>query len=150
MIILDIGFHPGIVSAFRDMVEEASRAGAVQPVVKPRLPEDDEELDEFWRESLLEQLRADCDELLEQLGSFGEGSHQLAMTPEQAEALLRASSAVRLKIRELHLSDIPDESLEEGFCNLESLPLDTRRNYMCYAFLASLQATLIAELDQRA
>ena len=61
-------------------------------------------------------------------------------------AILRAAAAVRLKLREMFLADLPDRVLESGLVNPATLPAPCRKPFICYAILASLLEMLCAHL----
>jgi len=130
-----------------DMVRSVRHDLGENLAIDPALPEDDPDLLDAWKKELTATLREDCDFLLETLQreDFGEGELELEETT--AEGLIRACSAIRLKIREATLGDIDDEPLEHGAINPAELSFDQQRSYLCYLFLAGLQSEILVEID---
>ena len=76
---------------------------------------------------------------------FSEGV--ISIDEANAEHVVRACAAVRLVLRARHLQQMDEESLECGEVDLEKLSEPTRRAFMCYLFLATLQELIIQHLD---
>jgi len=62
--------------------------------------------------------------------------------------IVRACAAVRLRLRERFLKQLPDETLETGDVELEQLDEPLRKAFMCYLFLATVQELIIQHLDE--
>ena len=71
----------------------------------------------------------------------------VAFDEDNAEAVVRACAAVRLRLRERFLKPLGDESLESGDVNVASLEDPLRKAFMCYLFLATVQELIIQHLD---
>jgi hypothetical protein len=67
--------------------------------------------------------------------------------PEDCEPLLRASSALRLKLRSRKLGALADSALETGEIDYARLNKDERTAITSYMLLASLQEIVIRHLD---
>lgn len=76
---------------------------------------------------------------------FSEGV--IALDQSNAEPVLRACAAVRLRLRDLHLKTFGDETLETSDVNVMQLPEPEKKAFMCYLFLATLQELIIQHLD---
>jgi hypothetical protein len=63
------------------------------------------------------------------------------------EAILRACSAVRLRLREKHLQSLGDEALESGETPFDDLPEVQHKAFAAYVFLATLQELIVQHLD---
>jgi len=72
----------------------------------------------------------------------------VAFDADNAETIVRACAAVRLRLREVYLKQIDDEALEGGDFDLETLKEPLRRAFMCYLFLATVQELIIQHLDE--
>jgi hypothetical protein len=109
--------------------------------------DEDPDLHYAWIGGLCDSLKQDIRQLFKLLNDsrFHEGT--LVLDIPEAEAVLRASAAVRLKIQQTLLSSIPDHQLENGLISFESLPPEQQKGYACYLFLASLQAVILEALD---
>ena len=107
----------------------------------------DAEFDAAWTSELLETQNADVQALLAMFDDefFAEGV--IAFDEDNAEQIVRATAAVRLRLREHYLQPLGDEALESGNVELESLAEPRRKAFMCYLFLATIQELIIQHLD---
>ena len=67
--------------------------------------------------------------------------------PEDCEPMLRAASALRLKLRTRKLGAIADSALETGEIDFARLNKEERVAVTAYSLLASLQEIIIRHLD---
>lgn len=111
------------------------------------IPQEDMELADAWEDGLSERLQDDCHRLLELMNDARLGKDSFNLDINKAESILRASSAIRLKIRASLLEDIPAGELEGGSVDLDVLSPGEQGAYLCYLFLASLQDLIISQLD---
>ncbi len=120
-------------------------AGAEVDIAPPR--DLDRDMKDAWRADLRESLARDAEKLLDLFGRrfFEEGA--IEIHPENAEQILRASAAIRLRLRERFLQRFADETLEAGEIDHASMSRDEERGYGCYLFLATLQEVVIDHLD---
>lgn len=72
----------------------------------------------------------------------------VAFDENNAEIIVRACAAVRLKLREKYLKPMGDEALESGDVELMNLDEPLRKAFMCYLFLATIQELIIQHLDE--
>lgn len=107
----------------------------------------DPEFREEWTADLLETQTSDVGILLALFDDefFSEGV--IALDGENAEPVVRACAAVRLRLREKYLKVLGDETLESSEVELEQLDEPVRKAFMCYLFLATLQELIIQHLD---
>jgi len=112
------------------------------------LPESDSVFRDLWTQELLAAQNEDLAALLALFNEefFTEGV--VALGPSNAEAIARACSAIRLRLRERYLVPLGDEALEIGEVELDSLDAPTRKAFMCYLFLATIQEYIIQHLDE--
>lgn len=107
----------------------------------------DEDLRATWADGLLGSQTSDCKKLLGLFDSDFFASGVIAFDETNAEPIVRACAAVRLRLREKHLRTMEDESLESGNIELDELPSTQRKAFMCYLFLATVQELIIQYLD---
>jgi hypothetical protein len=129
------------IKPFADRLKEA-------PDIDPQLPDDvDPEMSESWIRDLEEHLARDSGTLMSIFDQRFMEEGTIEITPENADPVLRASAAIRLRLRRDHLNGLPDEALEKGELDFEKLSPETRRGYACYLFLAGIQEVVIDHLD---
>jgi len=132
-----------VVSLIKVVVQSFQQGLAVE--VEP--VDDDADLHYAWISGLCDSLKQDVRHLFKLLNDprFHEGT--LALDISEAEAVLRASAAIRIKIQQTLLDDVPDHQLENGMISFETLPPEQQKGYACFLFLASLQAVILEALD---
>lgn len=107
----------------------------------------DPEFDAAWSGEL---LTAQCVDLQVLLGLFNEEFFTdgvIALDEDNAEPIVRATAAVRLRLRTQYLEVLGDETLETGNVELERLEEPQRKAFMCYLFLATIQELIIQHMD---
>ena len=107
----------------------------------------DPEFHASWVDDLLGAQREDVRILLALFNEefFAEGV--VAIDESNAEQVVRACAAVRLRLRTRHLQVFDEETLETGEVELGKLPEPLRKAFLCYLFLATLQELVIQHLD---
>lgn len=109
----------------------------------------DADLASVWREELLASQREDCDRLFSLFDQefFTEGV--IGLDRENAESVLRASAALRLRFRGTRLVRVSDDALEalEADSNLGDLDEEEKKAFACFVFLDELQKIILKYLD---
>lgn len=142
---LNISFEidPSLIPVLIEFVHDISDHLENELAIDITFPEDDPELASAWRESLLASLKYDCQNLLLLIDHESFGHAPISLNPELAECISRACSAMRHKIRSTFLSRLSDIDLESGELDLVQIPGNLLKPYTCYAFLASIQESLV-------
>ncbi|HYC72405.1 MAG TPA: hypothetical protein VEB66_14440 [Opitutaceae bacterium] len=135
------------VAPLLDVIKGA--ADELKPVlaVRQQVPDAEGDFAEGWNRELLQGQTADVETLLALFGSEFFASGVIALDPMNAETILRACAAVRLRLRERHLQALDDDALESSEVALEDLAEDQRKALAAYVFLATLQELIIQHLD---
>ncbi|ATC62977.1 hypothetical protein CMV30_02795 [Nibricoccus aquaticus] len=107
----------------------------------------DEDMHEVWNADLLVTQKDGLSRLLAMFDKEFFESGMIAFDEENAEPILRACAALRLRMREQYLKNFGDESLESGDVEIDELPEPMRPVFMCYVFLATIQELIIQHLD---
>jgi len=76
---------------------------------------------------------------------FAEGV--IAFDEANAEPIVRACAALRLRLRSHPLAKLGDEPLESGSVDLAGLEEPVRKAFLCYLFLATIQELIIQHLE---
>ncbi|MDO8545569.1 MAG: hypothetical protein Q7S40_34435 [Opitutaceae bacterium] len=107
----------------------------------------DAEFRDAWSGELLSSQNDDVRTLLALFDDefFSEGV--VSFDENNAEVILRACAAVRLRLREVYLKPFGDETLEGGDVDVATLSEPLRKAFMCYLFLATIQELIIQHLD---
>ncbi|MEO7598536.1 MAG: hypothetical protein ABIV50_06360 [Opitutus sp.] len=109
------------------------------------------DLDPEFRDDWVSELRwgqsTDIDVLLALFDENFFTDSVIALDASNAEPVIRACAAIRLRLREKYLKALDDEILETSDIELEQLEEPVRKAFMCYLFLATLQELIIQHLD---
>lgn len=121
------------------LTEELAAANSLQDI--------EADLREGWREELVSAQNTAISVLLSLFDDTFEDSGLIGFDADNAEPVLRACAAIRLRLRERFLTDLEEEVLESGDLEVDSLPEPARKAFMCYLFLATIQELIIQHLD---
>lgn len=144
---VEIKLNVEIVAPLLDVIREAADDLRPKLASDPQLPEHDAEFAEVWTRDLLAHQNNDIEHFIALFDRdfFAEGV--IALESHNSEPVLRASAAVRLRLRAKHLATLGDETLETGLLVAVKLPDEQRRAFAAYVFLATLQELVVQHLD---
>jgi hypothetical protein len=144
----EIALSLPVVAPLLDVVKELADGLEHTLAAPPNLPESDPVFRDLWTRELQDGQNEDIASLLALFNEefFTEGV--VAIGPGNAEAIARACSAIRLRLRERYLQPLGDEALEIGEVELSRLDPPIRKAFMCYLFLATIQEYIIQHLDE--
>ena len=138
------------VAPLLDVIKAAVDDLGEAPAIGDHTPDHEDEFASGWAEELLKSQNDDLGVLLRLFGKEFFADGVIALDPLNAEAVVRACAAVRLKLRERHFAKLDDEALETGEVDLDALPAKLRTAFAAYVFLATLQEVIIQHLDPSA
>jgi hypothetical protein len=137
-----------VVVPLLDVVKDLADGLKHSHAASPELPATDLIFRDLWKGEL---LVGQNDDLRALLGLFNEeflNEGVVAVDQDNAELIVRACSAVRLRLRERYLQAVGDEALETGEVEMAKLDEPVRKAFMCYLFLATLQELIIQRMDE--
>jgi len=137
-----------VVAPLLDVIKELAdnlRKNLAAPI---GLKDLDSEFHTAWVDELLSTQNEEIRMLLGLFDDefFSEGV--VAFDENNAEVIVRACTAIRLRLREKYLKPLGDELLESGDVDLTKLDEPLRKAFMCYLFLATIQELIIQHLDE--
>jgi len=144
---IEIKLSLPVVAPLLDVIKGLSE-GLRQDLAAPLAMGDlDAEFRDAWAADLVGSQSADVGELLALFDEnfFTEGV--IGLDETNAEPVVRACAAVRLRLREKFLKTLGDETLESSDADVAQLDEPVRKAFMCYLFLATLQELIIQHLD---
>jgi hypothetical protein len=136
-----------VVAPLLDVIKEMADSLRRSLAAPQALTEIDEEFGAAWADELVLAQNGDVQAML---GLFNDDFFKdgvIAFDEDNAEQIVRATAAIRLRLRERYLKPLGDESLESGNVDLEGLDERLRKAFMCYLFLATIQELIIQHLD---
>jgi hypothetical protein len=147
MISIEIGLNREVVLPLLDFIHPVMEKLEYEAALALPVAEDDDELAEIWRSGLLETQTDDCSFLMGLFGDEFRKSGIVRIEVEQADRVLRASSAIRLKVRETLLAHVSDSALEGADFDFSALTDPDRMGFAVYMLFATLQEIIIQQLD---
>lgn len=136
-----------VVAPLLDVIKEVSDSLQGKLAAPLDIGEVDADMREFWRDELVAAQNGDIAKLLALFDKEFFSNGVIVFDADNAEPVMRACSAVRLRVREENLKGIEDETLETGDVEIDQLTEQVRRFFMCYLFLATLQELIIQHMD---
>jgi hypothetical protein len=144
---IEIRLNPAAVAPLLDLVRRTAEELEGRLVGTPGVADADEELRVAWRGDLLQEQQGEMRQLLALFGGEFLSTGVLSCDEENAEPVLRACAAVRLRLRERELAAIPDEELEGGEVDERKLEPAAAQAFVAHGFLAALQELMIRQLE---
>lgn len=137
-----------IVAPLLDVIRELADDLSKNLAAPISIQDIDADFQESWTQELLAGQGDEVKTLLALFNEefFAEGI--VAFDENNAETIIRACSAVRLRLREKYLKGVGDDTLESGDLDLDALEEPIRKAFMCYLFLATVQELIIQHLDE--
>ena len=137
-----------VVAPLLDVVKDLADGLRKNLAAPNQLTDLDRDFHDAWVAELISSQNDDLQTLLALFDEefFSEGV--VAFDETNAEAIVRACAAIRLRLRERFLKPLDDEALESGDLDLEQLDEPLRKAFMCYLFLATVQELIIQHLDE--
>lgn len=144
---IEIKLSQGVVAPLLDFIKAVRETLRDELVVGVEFPDADPDLQEMWKEDLLEALDTDLTVFMELFDSDFFESGKIVIDEENGDGVLRAAAALRLKIRTDFLKNVPDAALEQGEVPFQEMSLQEQQAYGCYLFLATIQEVVLQSID---
>lgn len=144
---IEVKLSLGVVAPLLDVIKAVEKSLDDELAADLPLEQVDVDLRDDWRAELVAEQNGDVARLLALFDSDFFASGTVAFDEENADSILKACAAVRLRLRDRFLDQISDEMLERGDVELEELSDGDRRAFMCYLFLATVQELIIEHLE---
>lgn len=145
---VEVRLNLEVVAPLLDVIKAAADELRPELASAPQVPDhQDEDFAGAWRQDLLAGQNDDIAVFLALFGSDFFVTGIVPLDSGNCEAILRASAAVRLKLRSRHLESLGEEVLESGDAPLESMPELQQKAFAAYVFLATLQELIVQHLD---
>jgi len=137
-----------VVAPLLDIIKGLAGDLKIAPAVESAPTETDRDLCAAWADELIAGQSHDLGVLLALFGDEFFADGVVRFDGSNADAIARACSAVRLRLRQRYLKGVADESLEAGEVEIADLDEPLRKAFMCYLFLATIQELIIQHLDE--
>lgn len=144
---IEVKLSLGVVAPLLDLMKASGDVLEAQIAAPLTLEDIDADFRDDWKAELLQGQHEELHALLGLFNSDFFVNGVVAFDEDNAEIIVRACSALRLRLRRHDLKAMEDEQLESGGVELESLPEPLQKPYMCYVFLGTIQELIIQHLD---
>lgn len=144
---VEIRLNLEVVAPLLDLIK--ATADGLRPVlaIEAHTPEHEAELAAEWKRELLEAQTDDIGRTLALFDTDFFINGVLVLDAGNCEPILRACSALRLRLRATHLRAVADDALESGAITDEPGTPERDAAYAAYVFLATLQEVVVQHLD---
>lgn len=136
-----------VVAPLLDVVKSAADSLQADLAAPLAMKDIEGEFRDSWTGELLATQNQEVHALLALFDRDFFTSGVIGFDEENAEAIVRACSAIRLRLRARFLAGLEDDKLEGGDVELADLDEPVRKAFMCYLFLATIQELIIQHLD---
>lgn len=143
---IEVNLNLSVVAPLLDFIKPILETLERETAFAPGMEEADRELESVWREGLIHTQMQDCETLMDLFDGEFFDSGRIELNSKNGDAILRAASAIRLKVRGTALADMSDELIESGEVELSKLSENERVGFAAYLFLATLQEIVIRHL----
>jgi hypothetical protein len=144
---IEVKLSLGVVAPLLDVIKAVEISLEDDLAAALPIEQVDVDLREAWRSELVAEQNGGVAQLLALFDSDFFASGTVAFDEENADSILKACAAVRLRLRDRFLGEISDDMLEHGNVEMEELSDDDRKPFMCYLFLATVQELIIEHLE---
>ena len=144
---IEVKLSLSVVAPLLDVIKSVSQSLSQNLAAPLTMTDLDAEFHEDWTAELQAGQMADVGILLALFDEKFFTDSVIALDGSNAEPVVRACAAVRLRLREKYLKALDDEILESSDVELEQLEEPVKKAFMCYLFLATLQELIIQHLD---
>ena len=144
---IEVKLSLGVVATLLDVIKAVEISLEDDLAAALPIEQVDVDLREAWRSELVAEQNGGVAQLLALFDSDFFASGTVAFDEENADSILKACAAVRLRLRDRFLGEISDDMLEHGNVEMEELSDDDRKAFMCYLFLATVQELIIEHLE---
>ncbi len=144
---IEIRLDPKLVATLLETISPTLEKLESELATPAEPPADDAVMEGFWRNDLLEAQRDEVAAVAELFDEDFMETGRAVIPAENMERVLRACSAIRLKLRETALKPLTDGQLERGELDDVQWTDDLRIGYGCYSLFASLQELIVAQME---
>ncbi len=144
---IELRLDPAVVTTLLAAIDPTLRhlrSELASPAVFPE--EEDQVMEDFWRNDLLESQRSEVDAISALFDADFMESGRALIEPDAMDRVLRACSAIRLRLREAALSEFSDDQLERGDFEGVQWTEQLQASYAAYALFASLQELIVTQM----
>ena len=135
------------VAPLLDVLKSASDALAHRLALPLDIPHLDADSKELWNDDLIESQNQDIDGLIKLFNREFFREETIAFDEANAEAMVRACSALKLYLFNEYLADLDEEDFESDNVVFDVLTERQQKPYLAFMFLDTLQKVIMRHLN---
>ena len=143
---IEVTLNVDVVAPLLDFIQPVLRLLESEPAFAADMAQADCELESVWRDGLIQTQVADCKCLVGLFGREFLDSGRIELNDGNADAVLRAAAAIRLKLRQTALRHIGDDTLTTERIDPEAITREERLGFEAFIFLERIQEVIIKHL----
>jgi hypothetical protein len=143
---IDVTLNVGVIAPLLDFLKPVLKALEKETAFAPEMAEADRELAGLWREGLIHTQVNDCRIFMKLFDAEFLNSGKIVITEENADAVLRATSAIRIKLRVGVLAGVSDHDIRNDCVNLGAVSENERAGYAALLLMKQLQDVVLEHL----
>jgi hypothetical protein len=144
---IDVTLNVGVIAPLLDFLRPILKTLESETAFPPEMAEVDRELAGLWREGLIHTQVEDCRRFVALFDASFLNTGQITLTEEHADSLLRATSALRIKLRGGALAGLKDEQLQSREVNLGALTEEQRSGFAALCLMEEIQEIILKHLS---
>ena len=144
---VEIKLNISAVAPLLDVIKLAADDLRTTLAIRANFPEDDVEFIETWTQDLMAAQNSDVRAVLGLFDSefFSDGA--ISIDSNNCDSLLRGCAALRIRIANRWLHELPVELIEDEDAPVSEIPDELRLPFAAYTFLDQVQKIILEHLN---
>jgi len=143
---IDVSLNVGMIAPLLDFLQPVLQALRHETAFAPEMAEADRELAGLWREGLIHTQVNDLQIFMRLFDAEFLNSGQITVTEENADAVLRATAAIRIKLRATTLKGISDDDIRNRTVKVGAISEEERTAYAALSLMFQIQDVVLEHL----
>ncbi|MBE2216137.1 MAG: hypothetical protein IAE82_19845 [Opitutaceae bacterium] len=143
---IEVTLNVGVVAPLLDFIKPVLGRLETETAFAADMAQADRELENVWRDGLIHTQVSDCRTLVGLFGREFLDSGKIELNEENADPVLRAAAAIRLKLRQTALKNLADEVLSTEKIDVDAITRDEKLGFEAFLFLERIQEVILRHL----
>jgi len=143
---IEVTLNVGVVAPLLDFIKPVLARLESETAFAADMAQADRELENVWRDGLIHTQMSDCKALVGLFGREFLDSGKIELNDDNADAVLRAAAAIRLKLRQTALKNLADEVLATEKVDVDVITREERLGFEAFLFLERIQEVILRHL----
>lgn len=143
---IEVSLNVAMIAPLLDFLQPVVQALQHETAFAPEMAEADRDLAGLWREGLIHTQVNDLGTFMKLFDAEFLNSGQITVTEENADAVLRATAAIRIKLRTSTLAAIADDDIRNRTVNVGAISEEERTAYAALSLMFQIQEVVLEHL----